>query len=152
STCSLTRCARSPPKSRPIRNSCAARRIQRAPVASTRRRLPAIQSSSGNRRQRSKSAARPRFYTLWASMRRDLLILLGLVLLIRLPFIAQPIQGDDVFYLIFANNALADPLHPLDTSFRLQGEVVWGAGHTRPPGVAWTLAALLALVGGVRET
>ena len=70
-------------------------------------------------------------------MRRDLLILLGLVLLIRLPFIAQPIQGDDVFYLIFANNALADPLHPLQTSFRLQGEVVWGAGHTRPPGVAW---------------
>ena len=84
-------------------------------------------------------------------MRRDLLILLGLVLLIRLPFIAQPIQGDDVFYLIFANNALADPLHPLQTSFRLQGEVVWGAGHTRPPGVAWTLAALLAAMGGVRE-
>jgi hypothetical protein len=84
-------------------------------------------------------------------MRRDLLILLGLVLLIRLPFIAQPIQGDDVFYLIFANNALADPLHPLDTSFRLQGEVVWGAGHTRPPGVAWTLAALLTAIGGVRE-
>jgi hypothetical protein len=84
-------------------------------------------------------------------MRRDLLILLGLVLLIRLPFIAQPIQGDDVFYLIFANNALADPLHPLQTSFRLQGEVVWGAGHTRPPGVAWTLASLLALMDGVRE-
>ena len=84
-------------------------------------------------------------------MRRDLLILLGLVLLLRLPFIAQPIQGDDVFYLIFANNALADPLHPLQTSFRLQGEVVWGAGHTRPPGVAWTLAALLAAMGGVRE-
>ncbi len=84
-------------------------------------------------------------------MRRDLLILLGLVLLIRLPFIAQAIQGDDVFYLIFANNALADPLHPLDTSFRLQGKVVWGAGHTRPPGVAWTLAALLAVLGGVRE-
>jgi hypothetical protein len=84
-------------------------------------------------------------------VRRDLLILLGLVLLIRLPFIAQPIQGDDVFYLIFANNALADPLHPLQTSFRLQGEVVWGAGHTRPPGVAWTLAALLAAMGGVRE-
>lgn len=85
-------------------------------------------------------------------MRRDLLILLGLVLLIRLPFLAQPIQGDDVFYLIFANNALVDPLHPLDTSFRLQGEVVWGAGHTRPPGVAWTLALLLAVLGGVRET
>ncbi|MDA0205093.1 MAG: hypothetical protein O3A53_18685 [Acidobacteria bacterium] len=84
-------------------------------------------------------------------MRRDLLILLGLVLLLRLPFIAQPIQGDDVFYLLFANNALADPLHPLQTSFRLQGEVVWGAGHTRPPGVAWTLAPLLGAMGGVRE-
>lgn len=84
-------------------------------------------------------------------MRRDLLILLGLVLLIRLPFIAQPIQGDDVFYLIFAENALVDPLHPLQTSFRLGGDVVWGAGHTRPPGVAWTLAPLLALFGGVRE-
>jgi 4-amino-4-deoxy-L-arabinose transferase-like glycosyltransferase len=84
-------------------------------------------------------------------MRRDLLILLGLVLLIRLPFIAQPIQGDDAFYLIFAKNALVDPLHPLQTSFRLGGDVVWGAGHTRPPGVAWTLAPLLALFGGVRE-
>lgn len=84
-------------------------------------------------------------------MRRDLFILLGLVLLIRLPFIAQPIQGDDAFYLIFAKNALVDPLHPLQTSFRLGGDVVWGAGHTRPPGVAWILAPLLVLFGGVRE-
>ncbi len=69
----------------------------------------------------------------------------------RLPFLDLPVQGDDVYYLIFANNALVDPLHPLQTSFRLQGATVWGAGHTRPPGNAWTLAALLWLLGGVRE-
>ena len=42
-------------------------------------------------------------------MRRDLLLLAGLVLLIRLPFLAQPIQGDDVYYLAMARNGLVDP-------------------------------------------
>ena len=86
-----------------------------------------------------------------ATTKRHLLILVAAILFIRAPFLDMPVQGDDVYYLVFANNALVDPLHPLQTSFRLQGETVWGAGHTRPPGNAWTLAALLAMFGGVRE-
>jgi len=85
-------------------------------------------------------------------MRRDLLILIGCVLLLRLPFLSQAVQGDDVYYLMFARNALVDPLHPLQMGFRLQGELVWAAGHTRPPLNAYILAGLLAVFGEVRET
>ncbi|MEZ5367059.1 MAG: hypothetical protein R2748_33170, partial [Bryobacterales bacterium] len=34
----------------------------------------------------------------------------------------------------------------------LQGETVWAAGHTRPPGNAYLLAGLLSAFGGMRET
>ena len=44
--------------------------------------------------------------------RKSLLLLLGLVLLIRLPFLNQAIQGDDHIYLTEAQHALIDPLHP----------------------------------------
>lgn len=84
-------------------------------------------------------------------MRRDLVLLALLVLAIRLPFVGQPIQGDDVYYLLIAENARVDPAHAMQFGFRLQGETVWAAGHTRPPGNAYLLAGLLTLLGGARE-
>ena len=48
-----------------------------------------------------------------------LLVALGLVLLIRLPFLNQAIQGDDHIYLTEAQHALIDPLHPSDVKYRL---------------------------------
>ena len=84
-------------------------------------------------------------------MRRDLLILFLVVLALRLPFLFQPVQGDDVYYLLIARNAQVDPLHPMQFGFRLQGETVWAAGHTRPPLTGWFLGGLLALVGQVNE-
>ena len=44
--------------------------------------------------------------------RQPLLLLMGLVLLIRLPFLNQAIQGDDHIYITEAQHALIDPLHP----------------------------------------
>ena len=84
-------------------------------------------------------------------MRRDLLLLTIAVVLLRLPFLSQAVQGDDVYYLLIARNAQVDPLHPMQMGFRLQGELVWAAGHTRPPLNAYVLAGLLALFGEVRE-
>ena len=84
-------------------------------------------------------------------MRRDLLLLTIAVVLLRLLFLNQAVQGDDVYYLLIARNAQVDPLHPMQMGFRLQGELVWAAGHTRPPFNAYVLAGLLAVFGGVRE-
>ena len=84
-------------------------------------------------------------------MRRDLLLLTIAVVLLRLPFLNQAVQGDDVYYLLIARNAQVDPLHPMQMGFRLQGELVWAAGHTRPPLNAYVLAGLLAVFGDVKE-
>ncbi|MEX2299425.1 MAG: glycosyltransferase family 39 protein [Bryobacterales bacterium] len=85
-------------------------------------------------------------------MRRDLLVLAGLVLLIRLPFLAQPIQGDDVYYLAMAANGLVDPLHPMQMAYVYQGQHIWMAGHSHPPLNNYILLALLTVFGGVHET
>ena len=53
-------------------------------------------------------------------MRRDLLLLTIAVVLLRLPFLNQAVQGDDVYYLLIARNAQVDPLHPMQMGFRLQ--------------------------------
>ena len=82
---------------------------------------------------------------------RDLLILLAVAALVRAPFLDEAVQGDDVYYLLIAENARADPWHPMQMGFRLQGETVWAAGHTRPPGNAYLLAALLTVFGGMNE-
>jgi hypothetical protein len=84
-------------------------------------------------------------------MRRDLLLLAVLVLLIRLPFLAQPIQGDDVYYLAMARNGLADPLHPMQMGYVYQGQRIWMAGHSHPPLNNYILLLLLWVFGGVNE-
>ena len=53
---------------------------------------------------------------------KSLLLCLGLVLLIRLPFLNQAIQGDDHIYLTEAQHALIDPLHPSDVKYVFLGE------------------------------
>ncbi len=84
-------------------------------------------------------------------MRRDLLLLAGLVLLIRLPFLAQPIQGDDVYYIAMARNGLVDPLHPMQMGYVYQGRQIWMAGHSHPPLNNYILLSLLAVFGDVHE-
>ncbi len=77
--------------------------------------------------------------------------ILALVLLLRLPFLHQAIQGDDVYYLAGAEHAQVDPLHPHSTRYLFQGDLVDMRGFPHPPLNAWVLAALLAVLGDVRE-
>jgi hypothetical protein len=79
------------------------------------------------------------------------LLVLGLVLLIRLPFINQAIQGDDVYYLAGAEHAQIDPLHPNDVRYVFLGDAVDLRGHPHPPFNAWFLGLLLAVTGDIRE-
>jgi hypothetical protein len=83
--------------------------------------------------------------------RRCLPLLLGLVLLLRLPFLNQAIQGDDHIYLTEAAHALVDPLHPSGTKYVFLGDEVDLRGHSHPPLNAWVLAGLLVIFGDVKE-
>ena len=80
-----------------------------------------------------------------------LLLLLGLVLLLRLPFLNQAIQGDDHIYLAEAEHALIDPLHPNNLRYVFLGNDVDLRGHSHPPVNAWLLAGLLLAFGDVKE-
>jgi hypothetical protein len=82
---------------------------------------------------------------------KQFLLVLGLVLLIRVPFLNQAIQGDDHIYLTEASHALIDPLHPDNTTYVFQGEEVDLRGQPHPPLDGWVLAALIAVIGGVKE-
>lgn len=79
------------------------------------------------------------------------LAVVAIVLLLRLPFLHQAIQGDDPYYLLGAEHAQIDPLHPTHASYLFQGDLVDMRGHPHPPLNAWILAALLAVLGDVRE-
>ncbi len=80
-----------------------------------------------------------------------LALVLAVVLLIRLPFLNQAIQGDDVYYLAGAEHAQIDPLHPNDVRYIFLGDPVDLRGHPHPPFNAWFLGLLLAAVGDIRE-
>jgi hypothetical protein len=82
---------------------------------------------------------------------RPLLLILGLVLLLRLPFLNHAIQGDDPVYLAEASHALIDPLHPDHTGYVFRGREVDLRGLTHPPMNGWILAGLLAVFGDVKE-
>jgi len=86
-----------------------------------------------------------------ASNRWGLWIVFALVLLIRIPFWNQAIQGDDTIYLHEAAHALIEPLHPDNTLYVFQGGTVDLRGHPHGPMDAWVLAALLAIFGDVKE-
>jgi hypothetical protein len=82
---------------------------------------------------------------------KGLLLSLAVVLAIRVPFLNQPIQGDDHIYLTEAAHAQIDPLHPKHTPYVFRGEVVDLRGQPHPPLNGWILGALLAVFGEVRE-
>jgi hypothetical protein len=85
------------------------------------------------------------------SQHRSLLLVFAVVLLLRLPFLNQAIQGDDDTYLAEASHALIEPLHPAHTTYVFQGVAVDLRGHPHPPLNAWILAGLLAFFGEVKE-
>lgn len=82
---------------------------------------------------------------------RSYALVVGLVLLVRLPFLNQPVQGDDVYYLAAAEHAQIDPLHPNHASYVFLGKTVTMRGHPHPPLNGWFLGGLLALFGDIRE-
>ncbi|HKE25768.1 MAG TPA: glycosyltransferase family 39 protein [Bryobacteraceae bacterium] len=81
----------------------------------------------------------------------SLVLIFAVVVLIRLPFLHQAIQGDDDTYLAEASHALIDPLHPSDVRYVFEGRAVDLRGHTHPPANAWPLAGLILLFGEVKE-
>jgi len=84
-------------------------------------------------------------------LRRDLIIVALFVLALRLPFLDQPIQGDDINYLYGAEHAQIDPLHPTHARYAFMGRIVDMRGHPHPPLNAWYLALLLAVFKDVSE-
>ncbi len=84
-------------------------------------------------------------------MRAQAAFVLCLVLLLRLPFLNQAIQGDDFYYLKGAEHALIDPLHPTHAQYVFQGKLVDMRGHPHPPLNAAYLGALLAVSGSESE-
>jgi hypothetical protein len=82
---------------------------------------------------------------------RQTLAIIALVILLRVPFLNQAIQGDDLDYLYGAEHAQIDPLHPLNTHYMFSGDIVDMRGHSHGPMNPWILAILLAAVGDVHE-
>jgi 4-amino-4-deoxy-L-arabinose transferase-like glycosyltransferase len=84
-------------------------------------------------------------------LRREFIIVALFVLALRLPFLNQPIQGDDINYLYGAQHAQIDPLHPTHTRYAFMGKIVDMRGHPHPPLNAWYLALLLAVFKDISE-
>src|ERR1700693_4710507 len=82
---------------------------------------------------------------------RDLLIVALFVLALRLPFLNQAIQGDDVYYLAEAQHAQVEPLHPKHVQYAFMGRMVDMRGQPHPPLNAWFLALLLATLKDISE-
>ncbi|HEY6393091.1 MAG TPA: glycosyltransferase family 39 protein [Bryobacteraceae bacterium] len=84
-------------------------------------------------------------------MRREFIIVALFVLALRLPFLNQPIQGDDINYLYGAQHAQIDPLHPTHARYAFMGRIVDMRGHPHPPLNAWFLGLLLAVFKDISE-
>ncbi len=84
--------------------------------------------------------------------RSHVVLILAVVVLLRLAFLNQPVQGDDVYYLYGAQHAQIDPLHPTHARYAFQGTLVDMRGHPHGPFNSWYLALLLWLTGTVNET
>jgi hypothetical protein len=86
-----------------------------------------------------------------ARLGRRQLLILGLVVLLRLPFLNQAVQGDDDTYISEAEHALIEPIHPAHTTYVFQGVDVDLRAHPHRPLDAWILAGLIAIFGDVKE-
>jgi hypothetical protein len=84
-------------------------------------------------------------------LRRQLILVALAVLALRLPFLNQALQGDDVLYLTEAAHAQIDPLHPKHTTYVFMGRAIDMRGQSHPPLNAWFLALLVAIGKGVSE-
>jgi hypothetical protein len=82
---------------------------------------------------------------------KESLAIIAIVLALRLPFLHQAIQGDDLYYLYGAEHAQIEPLHPDHAKYLFQGDLVEMRGHSHPPLNSWILGALLWAYGDVRE-
>jgi hypothetical protein len=82
---------------------------------------------------------------------KQALAIIALVLALRLPFLHQAIQGDDLYYLYGAEHAQIEPLHPDHAKYLFQGDLVEMRGNSHPPLNSWILGALLWAFGDVRE-
>jgi Dolichyl-phosphate-mannose-protein mannosyltransferase len=82
---------------------------------------------------------------------KEALAIVALVLALRLPFLHQAIQGDDLYYLYGAEHAQIETLHPDHAKYLFQGDLVEMRGNSHPPLNSWILAALLWAMGDVRE-
>jgi len=84
-------------------------------------------------------------------LRRQLILVALVVLALRLPFLNQAFQGDDVLYLTEAAHAQIEPLHPKHTTYVFMGRDIDMRGQSHPPLNAWFLALLIAVGQGVSE-
>jgi hypothetical protein len=84
-------------------------------------------------------------------LRRQLILVALVVVALRLPFLNQALQGDDVLYLTEAAHAQIEPLHPKHTQYVFMGRDIDMRGQSHPPINAWFLALLLAAGQGVSE-
>jgi 4-amino-4-deoxy-L-arabinose transferase-like glycosyltransferase len=84
-------------------------------------------------------------------LRRQIILVALVVLALRLPFLNQAFQGDDVLYLTEAAHAEVEPLHPKHTEYVFMGRDIDMRGQSHPPLNAWFLALLIALSQGVSE-
>ena len=82
---------------------------------------------------------------------KQVLLVTALVLALRLPFLNQAIQGDDLYYLYGAEHAQIEPLHPNHTQYLFRGEMGDMRGHSHPPLNSWILGGLLAAMGDIKE-
>jgi hypothetical protein len=77
--------------------------------------------------------------------------IVAMVLALRLPFLHQAIQGDDLYYLYGAEHAQIEPLHPDNAKYLFQGDLVEMRGNSHPPLNSWILGGLLWAFHDVRE-
>jgi len=84
-------------------------------------------------------------------LRRQLILIALVVLALRLPFLYQALQGDDILYLTEAAHAQIEPLHPKHTEYVFMGRDIDMRGQSHPPLNAWFLALLLAVTQDVSE-